>query len=74
MLLELEIDSEHQEFPPVEITVWLLCTDPIDSNFHGSELVVVWYRDTWKDESLSDIFYEGTKAIPWDEVAEGFYW
>ncbi len=69
-----EKDPDHPRLPEVEITVWLTCNDPIDPSFDGSELVAVFYRDEWKDESLYDVIHGGVRSIPWDELAYDFYW
>ena len=66
--------SKHPKLPPIEVTVWLTCNDPIDSSFMGSELVLIWYCDEWKDESIANIFHENIKSIDWEKHAEDFDW
>src|SRR5262245_42079815 len=38
-------DPEHPRLPPVLLLARLRCNEPIDPNFMGSELVVVWFSE-----------------------------
>ena len=67
-----ESDLEHPRLPPVQLAVWLSCNDPIDRNFMGSQLVVVWFRHECHDEPLFQIIRNAVESLLWDELAQDF--
>jgi hypothetical protein len=66
-------DPNHPTLPPVRYTAWLTCYEPISKENHGSELVVVWFREECsEDEPFRKILHDGIRSLPWDELAEDF--
>jgi len=64
----------HPELPCIEIVAYLTSRTTKEPGFDGSELIVIWYRNEWKNESLRDVIYDGIRTIPWDDVAEDFFY
>ena len=73
-VLRLEPDrKEFREFlKPAHYSVWLHSNTPIDPDYHGSELVVIWLDDVPNDRAISDIIQSGVQHIDWDRHAEDF--
>jgi hypothetical protein len=65
-------DPEHPLLPPVCLTAWLTCFQPIKEPNAGSELVVVWFRGPFAGEPMEQVLAEGIRALPWEELAEDF--
>ena len=53
-------------------SVWLNSNDPVDPEFHGSELVVIWLDDIPGDRSIEEIITKGVKAIDWEANAQDY--
>ena len=53
-------------------SVWLNSNDPINPEFHGSELVVIWLDDIPKGRPIEEIITKGVKAIDWEANAQDF--
>jgi len=66
-------DPLHPVLPPVCLTAWLTCNDPIHEGYHGSELVVVWFRSECSGESIEKIISDGIAHLPWNKLAKDFY-
>ena len=69
-----QTDAARPRLPPIEITVWLTCNDPIQPTSDGSELVVIFYGQSWGDDTLSEVLQREIKSLPWTEHAEDFDW
>ena len=68
-----ESDPLHPILPPVCLTAWLICGDPIHPSYHGSELVVVWFRSECAGESIEQIISDGIAHLPWKTLAQDFH-
>ena len=53
-------------------SVWLNTYDPVDPEFDGSELVVIWLDDIPGDRSIAAIITKGVKAIDWEANAQDY--
>ena len=53
-------------------SVWLNSYDPVDPEFDGSELVVIWLDDIPRGRSIEEIIGKGVKAINWEDNAQDF--
>ena len=78
-LIPPEVDTtepKHPSLPSTELTAWITCNEPVNDQFMGSELVLVWYIDDEKFEvsSIRDVTAEVLNAINWSELAEDFDW
>ncbi len=69
-----ESDPEHPQLPPVLITVALLSFKPLNDKADSSSLVVSFFCEEITDRPLPKIIYEYVRSIPWDDLAEDFYW
>ena len=67
-----ESDPLHPALPPVRASAWLICVDPIKAGYHGSELVVVWFRSDCSGESIEQIISDGIRHLPWITLAQDF--
>ena len=67
-------DPDHPTLPPVILRAWLICYEPIDKAYMGSELVVVWFAEECHSESIENIVCEAVRELPWDELACDFNW
>jgi uncharacterized protein (TIGR02996 family) len=67
-----ESDPQHPVLPPVCLTAWLVCFQPIKEPNAGSELVVVWFRGAFEGEPMEQVIADGIQALPWDELAADF--
>jgi uncharacterized protein (TIGR02996 family) len=67
-----ESDPEHPRLPPVCLTAWLTCFQPIKEPNAGSELVVVWFRGEFEGEPMEQVIADGIRALRWEELAEDF--
>jgi uncharacterized protein (TIGR02996 family) len=65
-------DPEHPQLPPVCLTAWLTCFQPIKEPNAGSHLVVVWFRGAFAGEPMEQVIAEGIRALRWEELAEDF--
>ena len=66
-------DPQHPSLPPVETSADLWCNDPIGDGM-GSHATIVWYRETWDDQSLKDVVLDGIRHVTWNSVAVDFDW
>ena len=60
------------DLPRIEICTWLQSKTTFEKWSMGSELVVIWYRDNWQNESLYEVVYEGIRKVPWPDHAEDY--
>ena len=67
-------DPKHPVLPPALLRVWLWCSDSIDPEFHGSELVVVWFASECLDQPIEETVYRAVRGLKWDELAQDFLW
>jgi uncharacterized protein (TIGR02996 family) len=67
-----ESDPEHPVLPPVCLTAWLTCYQPIREPNAGSELVVVWFRGEFAGEPMEQVIFEGIRGLAWEELAADF--
>ena len=58
---------------PAHYAVWLSST-PINPDYHGSELVVIWFDFAPKERSIKEIIQAGVEAIDWKSNAKDFYY
>jgi hypothetical protein len=65
-------DPEHPILPPLLLRAWLVCHQPINSAFMGSELVVVWFADECHAEPIADVVFRAVRALPWERLAADF--
>lgn len=72
----LKIKPKKSEFKselkPTHYSVWLNSNDPINSNYHGSELVVIWFDELPNEKTVEEIIQNGVQDIDWDKNAEDF--
>jgi hypothetical protein len=72
----LKLLPSEEEFAaslkPVYYIVWLTSSKPLDPEFMGSELVVIWLGDRPGDQSLRALVEDGVKAIDWAAHAKDF--
>ena len=52
--------------------VW--CNDPITPNGMGSHATIIWYRDAWDSQSLTDVVLDGIRGVDWNKIAADFDW
>jgi hypothetical protein len=67
-------DPRHPVLPPALLRAWLRCSEPIDSTFHGSSLVVVWFSSECLDQPITKVVFRAVRGLQWDELAKDFYW
>lgn len=72
----LKIKPEKIEFDdvlkPTHYSVWLNSNEPINENYHGSELVVIWFDELPNGKMIEEIIQHGIENIDWDKNAEDF--
>ena len=78
-LIPPEIDRsmpEHPSLPSTELTAWITCNEPVNSQYMGSELVLVWYVSdkTFEAFAAGDLTSKALNSINWSELAEDFDW
>ncbi len=57
---------------PLYYIVWLHSNEPINPEYDGSELVVIWFGDLPNGRLVEDIIQSGVKNINWSENAQDF--
>ncbi len=67
-------DPKHPRLPPALLRAWLNCYRPINPEFHGSELVVVWFAEECHTEPIADVVFRAVRGLPWEELAADCYW
>lgn len=69
-------DPKHPTLPTTELTAWITCNQPVDANYMGSSLILVWYIDdkVFELSSIRDITSVALNAITWNDLAEDFDW
>ena len=67
-------DPAHPALPFALLRAWLICCEPIDPAFQGSELAVVWFADECHDEPIADVVFRAIRGLPWEKLAEDFDW
>lgn len=67
-------DTDHPVLPPVLLRAWLVCSEPVNPEFMGSELVVVWFCDECHGESIEEFVLRAVRTLPWDQLAGDFDW
>ena len=72
----LKIKPEKSEFKnglkPSHYSVWLSSNDPIDPDYHGSELVVIWFDQLPNGKTIEEIIENGIQNINWNKNAQDF--
>ena len=72
----LKIKPSTKEFENVlkssYYSVWLNSNEPINPQFDGSELVVIWLDDYPQGKTIEEIIHRGVKAINWEANAQDF--
>lgn len=72
----LKIKPEGHEFEnvlkPSHYAVWLHSNEPIDPDYHGSELVVIWFDELPNGKVIEEIIQNGVENIDWEKHAEDF--
>lgn len=59
---------------PTDYAAWLHSNEPIDPEYHGSELVVIWFGDPPNGKTVEEIIEQGIKDIDWESNAEDFFY
>ena len=69
-------EMEHPSLPSTELTAWITCNEPIDSQYMGSDLVLVWYLEDEEFEasSIKDVTTAALESIEWSKLAGDFDW
>ncbi|MCB9927779.1 MAG: hypothetical protein H6822_36955 [Planctomycetaceae bacterium] len=69
-------DPEHPSLPSTELTAWITCHEPVNHQYMGSELVLVWYVDdeAFETSSIRDVTSAALNAINWNDLADDFDW
>jgi len=67
-------DPEHPRLAPVLLRAWLTCNEPVNPNFMGSELVVVWFSEECHLDSIDNIVSRAVCGLPWEQLAGDFDW
>lgn len=67
-----ETRPDRPLLPPVRITAWLTCYDPVVPGNAASELVVVWFRTEFGSETMEQVIEQGIRSLSWDELAQDF--
>ena len=72
----LKIKPEKSEFKnglkPTHYSVWLTSNDPINPNYHGSELVVIWFGELPNGKTVEEIIQNSLNNIDWNKNAQDF--
>ena len=72
----LKIKPERKEFrnslKPTHYSVWLTSYKPINPNYQGSELVVIWFEELPNGKTVEEIIENGVRDIDWDKHAQDF--
>jgi hypothetical protein len=67
-------DPAHPALPPVLMRAWLVCFNPVDPAFMGSELVVDWFTAECHTEAIADVVFRAVRGLPWEQLARDFDW
>ncbi|WP_196889881.1 hypothetical protein [Aureivirga sp. CE67] len=72
----LKIQPDKNDFKnglkPTYYIVWLHSNEPINPEFHGSELVVIWFGDLPNGKIVENIIQNGVENINWNDNAQDF--
>ncbi|UII26759.1 hypothetical protein LVD15_26270 [Fulvivirga maritima] len=72
----IKIQPDNNDFKtklkPTYYIVWLNSFEPINPNFDGSELVVIWFDDLPNGKMVEDIIQKGVENISWNDNAQDF--
>lgn len=72
----LKIKPDREEFEnklqPCRYAVWLYSDEPINPNYSGSELVVIWFGELPYGKTFIDLIQSGIGEIDWIENAQDF--
>ena len=66
-------DDFKKELKPACYAVWLT-SEPIISEYHGSELVVIWFEELPDEKPIMEIIKKGIKEIDWKKNAKDFFY
>jgi hypothetical protein len=67
-------EHELQEgLKPYCFSVWLNSNKPIDSEYDGSELVVIWFEDIPLNTTIEQIIHNAVKSIDWESSAQNYH-
>jgi hypothetical protein len=67
-------DPAHPVMPPAQFRAWLTCYEPINPEFMGSHLVVLWFSDECHSEPLAEVVFRAIRGLPWEQLAQDFDW
>ncbi|NUM35668.1 MAG: hypothetical protein HUU50_14065 [Candidatus Brocadiae bacterium] len=69
-------DPKHPSLPSTQLTAYIVCNDPVNNNYMGSELVIVWYikDEDFESSSMRDVTAAALNSINWNDLAQDFDW
>lgn len=67
-------DPDHPCLPPIQMIAEVWCTEPINAGAMGSNATLVWFREAWDEESLTEVVFDGIRGVDWEAVATDFDW
>lgn len=65
-------ESGHLLLPPWLCLAWLICRDPVNPEFMGSELVVIWFAHDVSSMPIVDLVAAAVKGLDWESLAADF--
>ena len=73
-LLKIQPDNDDfkNRLKPTYYIVWLSSNEPINREYHGSELVVIWFGDLPNGKPIESIIQVGIENIDWNKNAHDF--
>jgi len=69
--IQPSINEIENRLKPSYYSVWLT-SEPIDPEYHGSELVVIWFGEIPNGKTIETIIEVGIKFIDWNANANDF--
>lgn len=65
-------ESGHLFLPPWLCLAWLSCAEPINSEFMGSELVVIWFVHDVHSMPIEQMVNGAVQRLDWESLAADF--
>ena len=65
-------EEGHPLLPELTLFAWLTSPTPVNPEYMGSELVVVWFAPERPGVSLSALISEAVRDLPWASLAMDF--
>lgn len=65
-------ESGHLFLPPWLCLAWLTCLEPVNPEFMGSELVVIWFTHDVSSMPIGDLVEAAVKGLDWESLAADF--